>query len=396
MTSWDRFQSWLIVTIVGVLVALIAGGIVMSEAVLFDLKEGYCEKDWRLAKRFCCPFAQGPDYPDYFTTSSSNATDFSSQTWSYASSFKAGNSDPTKGLLTGLGNHFLAGWAGPVAGSPAWKKVAKSSSFVSLASSTEFKVQNEECPGWVTWGEKLTSDGKDSWLADYGMYILVAIFWASIASLLTIYLTSSELYVSQKNSTPLAAALSNPKSSSSSDDKKDSNPSNGEQVSNVESSSSTSTSATATSSTSGLPFTTPDERSPLLPKSKSSDPLPSKVLSRLAQEQISSQALPPRKVLYFGSGSGIPEVKCILSGFVIHGYLGFWTLFTKAVGLTFSVASGLSLGKEGPFVQIASCVGNIVCRVFPAFENNEAKRREILSCACAGESFFEEVQRLPL
>lgn len=33
------------------------------------------------------------------------------------------------------------------------------------------------------------------------------------------------------------------------------------------------------------------------------------------------------------------------AGFVIHGYLGGRTLFTKAVGLAFSVASGLSLGE---------------------------------------------------
>ena len=61
-------------------------------------------------------------------------------------------------------------------------------------------------------------------------------------------------------------------------------------------------------------------------------------------------AAPVRKVMYFAAGSGIPEVKTVLSGFVIHGYLGGWTLFTKAVGLTLSVASGLNLGKEGPMV----------------------------------------------
>jgi chloride channel 3/4/5 len=61
-------------------------------------------------------------------------------------------------------------------------------------------------------------------------------------------------------------------------------------------------------------------------------------------------AAPARKVMYFAAGSGIPEVKTVLSGFVIHGYLGGWTLFTKAVGLTLSVASGLNLGKEGPMV----------------------------------------------
>lgn len=97
-----------------------------------------------------------------------------------------------------------------------------------------------------------------------------------------------------------------------------------------------------------------------------------------------------RKVTYYAAGSGIPEIKTILSGkhpssflcsgttltraisgFVIHGYLGGRTLFTKSVGLALSVASGLSLGKEGPFVHIASCIGNIVSRFSSKYENNE-------------------------
>ncbi|KAJ6499237.1 chloride channel [Mycena sanguinolenta] len=92
---------------------------------------------------------------------------------------------------------------------------------------------------------------------------------------------------------------------------------------------------------------------------------------------------PKRSVMYYAAGSGIPEIKTILSGFVIHGYLGGRTFFTKSVGLALSVASGLSLGKEGPFVHLASCIGNIVSRFTSKYENNEAKRREILSAACA-------------
>jgi len=53
------------------------------------------------------------------------------------------------------------------------------------------------------------------------------------------------------------------------------------------------------------------------------------------------------KILYTAAGSGIPEVKTILSGFVIRKFLGLQTLLVKAVGLTLSVASGMSLGKEG-------------------------------------------------
>ncbi|KAG7098607.1 hypothetical protein E1B28_000530 [Marasmius oreades] len=107
------------------------------------------------------------------------------------------------------------------------------------------------------------------------------------------------------------------------------------------------------------------------------------VLSPEFDPSTPNGAAPRRKVMFYAAGSGIPEVKTILSGFVIHGYLGGRTLFTKSVGLALSVASGLSLGKEGPFVHIASCVGNIVSRFHSKYENNEAKRREILSAACA-------------
>jgi hypothetical protein len=53
----------------------------------------------------------------------------------------------------------------------------------------------------------------------------------------------------------------------------------------------------------------------------------------------------PKKVMYFAAGSGIPEIKTILSGFVIKGYLGSVVLFVKSFGLALSVASGMSLGR---------------------------------------------------
>lgn len=60
----------------------------------------------------------------------------------------------------------------------------------------------------------------------------------------------------------------------------------------------------------------------------------------------------------YACGSGIPEIKTILSGFIIRSYLGKWTLLVKSVGLMLSVSAGLCLGKEGPMVHIASCIGN--------------------------------------
>ncbi|KAK9746528.1 CBS domain [Popillia japonica] len=84
----------------------------------------------------------------------------------------------------------------------------------------------------------------------------------------------------------------------------------------------------------------------------------------------------------YACGSGIPEIKTILSGFIIRGYLGKWTLIIKSVGLILSVSAGLSLGKEGPMVHIACCIGNI-SYLFPKYGRNEAKKREILSAAAA-------------
>lgn len=51
------------------------------------------------------------------------------------------------------------------------------------------------------------------------------------------------------------------------------------------------------------------------------------------------------------------QIKTILSGFIIRGFLGKWTLLIKSIGIMLAVAAGLSLGKEGPMVHIAICLG---------------------------------------
>ncbi|PAA72866.1 hypothetical protein BOX15_Mlig029836g1, partial [Macrostomum lignano] len=85
----------------------------------------------------------------------------------------------------------------------------------------------------------------------------------------------------------------------------------------------------------------------------------------------------------YACGSGIPEMKTILSGFVIRGYLGKWTLLIKSVGIMLAVSAGLNLGKEGPMVHMAACCGNIIAYLFPKYGRNEAKKREVLSAAAA-------------
>ncbi|KAL8759768.1 MAG: hypothetical protein Q9184_003523 [Pyrenodesmia sp. 2 TL-2023] len=87
----------------------------------------------------------------------------------------------------------------------------------------------------------------------------------------------------------------------------------------------------------------------------------------------------------YAAGSGISEIKCIIAGFVMKGFLGFWTLLIKSICLPLAIASGLSVGKEGPSVHYAVCTGNVISRFFGKYKHNASKTREILSaCAAAG------------
>ncbi|KAK4689513.1 hypothetical protein P7C73_g598, partial [Tremellales sp. Uapishka_1] len=267
INAYDRFQGWLIVTLVGVFTALIAYLIIRSEMALFDLKEGFCSSSWGTAKRFCCL----PHHPK--------------------------------------------------------SKIPDSG-------------EEEACGDWVEWGELFAPEDDSRWIfggPEFVSYAVVALGLATLASALTIYLSSSAHHSTSKDSlllhpSPIMQDHTSPRRPK------------------------------------GY-----GERQALLEHTSGG--------SSFVESLV--EAEPPRKVMYFAAGSGIPEIKTILSGFVIHGYLGGWTLLTKSIGLALSVASGLSLGKEGPFVHIASCVGNIVSRGFRKYETNEAKRREILSAACA-------------
>ncbi|GEQ68205.1 hypothetical protein JCM33374_g1872 [Metschnikowia sp. JCM 33374] len=85
----------------------------------------------------------------------------------------------------------------------------------------------------------------------------------------------------------------------------------------------------------------------------------------------------------FAAGSGISEIKCIVSGFVMNGFLGWSTLAIKSLGLPLAIASGLSLGKEGPSVHYAVCVGNSISSLFQRYRKSASKSREFLTASAA-------------
>uniref|UniRef100_A0A8B9I7E3 Chloride voltage-gated channel 2 n=1 Tax=Anser brachyrhynchus TaxID=132585 RepID=A0A8B9I7E3_9AVES len=94
-----------------------------------------------------------------------------------------------------------------------------------------------------------------------------------------------------------------------------------------------------------------------------------------------TQILAPQAV-----GSGIPEMKTILRGVVLKEYLTLKTFVAKVIGLTCALGSGMPLGKEGPFVHIASMCAALLSRFlsfFGGIYENEARNTEMLAAACA-------------
>eukprot|EP00117_Sycon_ciliatum_P024435 scpid42908/ scgid20503/ Chloride channel protein 2 len=85
-------------------------------------------------------------------------------------------------------------------------------------------------------------------------------------------------------------------------------------------------------------------------------------------------------------GSGIPEMKTVLRGVSLPNYLSLRTLVAKSVGLIASVGSGLPIGKEGPFVHLASILGHSMSKLLTNINSsymNESRTSELLAAACA-------------
>jgi chloride channel 7 len=94
-------------------------------------------------------------------------------------------------------------------------------------------------------------------------------------------------------------------------------------------------------------------------------------------------------------GSGIPEIKCFLNGIDLPRVVRVKTLFCKVIGVTFSVAAGLPVGKEGPMVHSGAVVAAGISQgktkfwgvdtSFSKFSDfrNDREKRDFVACGAA-------------
>jgi hypothetical protein len=84
-------------------------------------------------------------------------------------------------------------------------------------------------------------------------------------------------------------------------------------------------------------------------------------------------------------GSGIPEMKSILSGYRNPQLLTTKTFIAKALGLVLAIGGGLPIGKEGPFVTTSACMGQMMMNVpwFKPIRDNPHLAHHILAASVA-------------
>ncbi|XP_028922520.1 chloride channel protein ClC-Ka-like isoform X1 [Ornithorhynchus anatinus] len=98
-----------------------------------------------------------------------------------------------------------------------------------------------------------------------------------------------------------------------------------------------------------------------------------------------SQSITPHS-----GGSGIPELKTILSGVMLEEYLAIRNFGAKVVGLTCTLATGstIFLGKVGPFVHLSSIMaaflGKVRTSVTGEYENQNKQNELLVAGAAVG------------
>ncbi len=84
-------------------------------------------------------------------------------------------------------------------------------------------------------------------------------------------------------------------------------------------------------------------------------------------------------------GGGVPEVKALLQGSSNIAMRSFRLAWVKFIGVVFATGAGLSVGLEGPLIQIAcTCTGLLLhLKMFKYTHQDAAKNLKLLTCACA-------------
>ncbi|XP_019643781.1 PREDICTED: H(+)/Cl(-) exchange transporter 7-like [Branchiostoma belcheri] len=97
------------------------------------------------------------------------------------------------------------------------------------------------------------------------------------------------------------------------------------------------------------------------------------------------------------AGSGIPQIKCYLNGVKVPHVVRIKTLISKVLGVVFSVAGGLAVGKEGPMIHSGAVIAAGVSqgmstsfkkdfKIFRYFRTDTEKRDFVSGGAAAGVS----------
>ncbi|XP_008411286.1 chloride channel K isoform X1 [Poecilia reticulata] len=95
----------------------------------------------------------------------------------------------------------------------------------------------------------------------------------------------------------------------------------------------------------------------------------------------------------FSTGSGIPEVRTMLTGIELPHYLSLTNVFTKFLGLICTLAAGSTvfLGKVGPFVHLSTMIGaylDRLCRLIQGKKKDAGTEMMVVAAAVGVSSCF--------